>query len=146
MPERPAVGTPVHVTRAAGDPWPGTAMPSRRLPADQVNVLAHPGGLFTAGAVVTVRLDQLDADAADAAVLEQAREVLRRHHHGIHASCTPACSGDQPPADEVPPCPRCRSTEWVSVSLDGGWTRKAQCVPCGHVQPKTIGPGWKAGG
>jgi hypothetical protein len=41
-------------------------------------------------------------------------------------------------------CPRCLSPQWVSVSLDGGWTRKAQCVPCGAYHPGSIGPGWKS--
>lgn len=80
----------------------------------------------------------------DEVVLEQARAILRRHGHGISATCTDAC---HPPAPAgVPPCPRCSSPRWVSVSLDGGYTRRAQCVPCGHVQPQPIGPGWKAGG
>jgi transcription elongation factor Elf1 len=43
---------------------------------------------------------------------------------------------------EVHTCPRCRSTWWVSVSVDGGWTRRAQCVPCGAVHAK-LGPGWR---
>lgn len=43
-----------------------------------------------------------------------------------------------------PRCPRCASPRWVSVSLDGGWTRLAQCVPCGAYHPGTIGPGWKS--
>jgi rubredoxin len=42
-------------------------------------------------------------------------------------------------------CPRCGSTRWVSVSLDEGYTRRAQCIPCGHVHAK-LGPGWKLGG
>jgi len=42
-------------------------------------------------------------------------------------------------------CPRCGSKSWVSVSLNGGWTRLAQCVPCGAYGDK-LGPGWKAGG
>ncbi len=47
--------------------------------------------------------------------------------------------------DEEPgPCPNCGSPRWVSVSLDGGWTRRAQCVPCGHVRPGVIGPDWRA--
>lgn len=41
-------------------------------------------------------------------------------------------------------CPRCLSDRWVSVSLDGGWTRRAQCVPCGAYHPYTIGPGWRS--
>lgn len=39
-------------------------------------------------------------------------------------------------------CPRCGSTHWVSVSLNGGWTRCAQCVPCGKVHA-VLGPGWR---
>lgn len=38
-------------------------------------------------------------------------------------------------------CPRCGSTRWVSVSLNGGWTRVPQCVPCGAIHPATLGPG-----
>jgi len=49
------------------------------------------------------------------------------------------------PTDPVHICPRCGSDRWVSVSLDGGWTRLAQCVPCGQVHAK-LGPGWKNGG
>lgn len=41
-------------------------------------------------------------------------------------------------------CPRCGSLAWVSVSLDGGWTRRAQCVPCGAHHPGSIGPGWRS--
>ncbi len=44
-------------------------------------------------------------------------------------------------AADSPRCPSCGSPRWVSVSLDGGWTRKAQCVPCGAYHPGTIGPG-----
>lgn len=40
-------------------------------------------------------------------------------------------------------CPRCGSREWVSVSLDEGYTRLAQCVPCGAMHPGVIGPGWR---
>ncbi len=43
-------------------------------------------------------------------------------------------------------CPRCGSLNWVSVSLDQGYTRRAQCVPCGHIHSGILGPGWKAGG
>jgi transcription elongation factor Elf1 len=42
-------------------------------------------------------------------------------------------------------CPRCGSKSWVSVSLNGGYTRIAQCVPCG-AYGDYLGPGWKAGG
>lgn len=49
------------------------------------------------------------------------------------------------PADEAKrSCPRCGSPEWVSVSLDQGCTRRAQCVPCGHYHPGVIGPGWRS--
>lgn len=40
-------------------------------------------------------------------------------------------------------CPSCGSTSWVSVSLDEGYTRRAQCVPCGKVHAR-LGPGWRA--
>jgi len=43
-----------------------------------------------------------------------------------------------------PRCPRCRSDRWVSVSLDGGYTRRAQCIPCGAYHEPVIGPGWRA--
>lgn len=43
-----------------------------------------------------------------------------------------------------PTCPRCGSLRWVSVSLNGGWTRLAQCVPCGAYHKVVIGPGWKS--
>ena len=44
----------------------------------------------------------------------------------------------------TPKCPRCGSHRWVSVSLNGGWTRRAQCVPCGAIHEPVIGPGWQA--
>jgi hypothetical protein len=40
-------------------------------------------------------------------------------------------------------CTRCGSTEWVSVSLTAGFTRHAQCVPCGKIGD-FLGPGWRA--
>lgn len=33
-------------------------------------------------------------------------------------------------------CPRCRSGRYVSASIDGGWTRHAQCVPCGRIHAR----------
>jgi transcription elongation factor Elf1 len=45
-----------------------------------------------------------------------------------------------------PTCPRCGSPRWVSVSLDEGWTRRAQCVPCGAIHRPVIGPGWQSPG
>lgn len=48
-------------------------------------------------------------------------------------------NGTEEPAK--PTCPRCGSPRWVSVSLDEGWTRRAQCVPCGAYHPGVIGPG-----
>ena len=34
----------------------------------------------------------------------------------------------------------------LSASLDTGYTRIPQCVPCGHYDTATVlGPGWKAG-
>lgn len=42
-------------------------------------------------------------------------------------------------------CPKCGSTRYVSVSLNGGLTRIAQCVPCGAYGDK-LGPGWRNGG
>lgn len=47
-------------------------------------------------------------------------------------------------AQAVPLCPRCGSPRWVSVSLDEGWTRRAQCVPCGALHMPVIGPGWQS--
>jgi hypothetical protein len=29
-------------------------------------------------------------------------------------------------------CRRCGSPRWVSASLNGGYTRTRQCVPCGY--------------
>ena len=44
-----------------------------------------------------------------------------------------------------PRCPQCGSIKWVSVSLDEGWTRRAQCIPCGAYHAVgVIGPGYKA--
>lgn len=55
---------------------------------------------------------------------------------------------DEPATEATPPrkptCPRCGSPRWLSVSLDGGWSRRAQCVPCGAYHAPVIGPGWKA--
>jgi hypothetical protein len=39
-------------------------------------------------------------------------------------------------------CPSCGSPRYVSVSLDGAWTRRAQCVPCG-AYGDYLGPGWR---
>ena len=41
---------------------------------------------------------------------------------------------------------RCGSARFVSVSFDTGFTRWAQCVPCGTVHPTWRAPGWKTGG
>jgi hypothetical protein len=51
---------------------------------------------------------------------------------------------EQPTSEQAtaPLCPRCNSPRWVSVSLDGGWTRRAQCVPCGALHEPVIGPGF----
>jgi hypothetical protein len=46
--------------------------------------------------------------------------------------------------ENVSTCPRCGSPRWVAVSLDEGYTRRRQCVPCGRIHPGVIGPGWKA--
>lgn len=43
-----------------------------------------------------------------------------------------------------PRCPQCGSKRWVSVSLNGGYTRLAQCVPCGAYHKPVIGPGWRS--
>jgi hypothetical protein len=40
-------------------------------------------------------------------------------------------------------CPRCRSNRWVSVSLNGGFTRIPQCIPCGAYHDHALGPGWR---
>jgi hypothetical protein len=41
-------------------------------------------------------------------------------------------------------CPRCGSPHWTGVSLNGGYTRIPQCVPCGAYHQHTLGPGWRA--
>lgn len=46
--------------------------------------------------------------------------------------------------DYIGTCPRCGSPRWVSVSLNEGYTRVPQCVPCGAIHKATLGPGWKA--
>lgn len=38
-------------------------------------------------------------------------------------------------------CPRCGSNRFVSVSFDGGYIRRPQCVPCGHLHPDFYGYG-----
>lgn len=62
---------------------------------------------------------------------------------GAHYELTPRPA---PTGDTHRTCPRCGSTEWLSISLDTGFSRRAQCVPCGTVHPGVLGPGWKAGG
>lgn len=96
-----------------------------------------------------------------------AREAMARLHeirqgrwepnHVAHAQSTvrevlhilrKALDAPAPTPKETDPeltCPRCGSDRWVSVSLDEGWTRRAQCVPCGQVHAP-LGPGWRAGG
>ena len=41
-------------------------------------------------------------------------------------------------------CPQCGSSKWISVSLNEGYTRIPQCVPCGAYHRHTLGPGWRA--
>jgi hypothetical protein len=41
-------------------------------------------------------------------------------------------------------CQRCGSSRFVSISLDGGYTRRPQCVPCGRVDSRYFGHGWKS--
>lgn len=43
-----------------------------------------------------------------------------------------------------PRCSGCGSPRWVSVSLDDGYTRRAQCIPCGTYHEPVIGPGWQS--
>lgn len=43
-----------------------------------------------------------------------------------------------------PRCPACGSDRWVSVSLNGGYTRIPQCVPCGAYHKAVLGPGWRS--
>lgn len=43
-------------------------------------------------------------------------------------------------------CPRCGSNRFVSVSLDTGYTRIPQCVPCGHYHPDYRGRGYRSQG
>lgn len=41
-------------------------------------------------------------------------------------------------------CPRCGSAHGVYTSLDNGWKRIPQCVPCGFYDTTTVlGPGWR---
>ncbi len=47
---------------------------------------------------------------------------------------------DVEPDDTTRTCPRCGSPEWVSISLDQGYTRRAQCVPCGAIHRDALGP------
>lgn len=42
-------------------------------------------------------------------------------------------------------CARCGHARFVSVSFDEGWTRRAQCIPCGKVHGDWSAPGWRAG-
>jgi hypothetical protein len=38
-------------------------------------------------------------------------------------------------------CTRCGSNRFVSVSFDGGFIRRPQCVPCGKVDGRFFGYG-----
>jgi len=42
-------------------------------------------------------------------------------------------------------CKACGSKRWVQVSLNGGWTKSAQCVPCGRVQGLPVTPSTEGG-
>ena len=49
------------------------------------------------------------------------------------------------PESEDWKCPKCGSTRWVSTSIDQGYSRIPQCVPCGHYDTLTrLGPGWRS--
>lgn len=63
---------------------------------------------------------------------------VRRDGEGALTAAPPS------PEIETPRCPACGSTRWVSVSLDEGWSRRAQCVPCGAYHAPMIGYGYKS--
>lgn len=39
-------------------------------------------------------------------------------------------------------CSRCGSNRFVAVSLDRGLSRRAQCIPCGHIEPAALPRDW----
>lgn len=119
----------------------------------------HPVSVMLARAVLAT-VGPLIAEETRERMVAAAGAALEREPGGVEweavmlrsgASCkaAAAASGGQPDAGQIiervkPLCPKCGSPRWVSVSLDGGWTRRAQCVPCGAYHRPTIGPGYKA--
>ncbi|MEV4705046.1 hypothetical protein [Actinoplanes sp. NPDC049316] len=76
--------------------------------------------------------------ASDIAHLQALIDECDRHRplgpNGKHADLhTPTCG-----CEDVPACRRCGSPRWVPVSLDQGFTRRRQCVPCGLIWPGVI--------
>jgi hypothetical protein len=60
-----------------------------------------------------------------------------------HQVCAVVPAAEPAPGTPLPAfadlsCPSCGSARFVGVSLDGGNTRRAQCVPCGTVHPKPV--------
>lgn len=104
--------------------------------------------------VLTAPLEaQTDADDGSDSVFLAARDLLRDpdwtalapdEARDIGRALLAAAEEVDPPPPNKPQCPRCGSARWVSVSLDGGYTRRAQCVPCGAHHKPMIGPGWKS--
>ncbi len=75
---------------------------------------------------------------------EVAEAISRGRHRGL-AGHPPTDRPEAPAPPPSPPalqCPNCGSSRYVSASFDGGWTRKAQCVPCGRVHAH-LGDGWR---
>jgi hypothetical protein len=64
--------------------------------------------------------------------------------HSLEPGPVAESDATREPEKRQPRCPRCGSTRWVSVSLDTGFTRHAQCVPCGAYHKPVIGPGYKS--
>lgn len=41
-------------------------------------------------------------------------------------------------------CSKCGSNRFVAVSLDRGTSRRAQCIPCGHIEPAALPKDWES--
>jgi hypothetical protein len=80
-----------------------------------------------------------DRQGRDIANLQALIDECDRHrplgpdgkHGDLH---TPTCGCEDAPQW----CLACGSRRWVAVSLDGGLTRRRQCVPCGTIHPGSI--------
>ena len=105
-----------------------------------INVDISPKALRETLCIAQARIGNSGLDehrqASDIAHLQALINECDRHRplgpdgkHGDRHTVTCGCE------DVKPWCPACGSRRWVAVSLDGGFTRRRQCVPCGTVHP-----------